>query len=122
MAKKQKKISSEDVLKTAIKGIQEKKGENIVSLDLRNIKNRVCDYFIICDAQSTTQVNAIAHSVEYEVKKKLSETPFHHEGYENSEWILIDYVTVVVHVFQHDIRDFYNIEGLWADAEVKKYK
>lgn len=105
----------------AVKGILEKKGKNITCLNLKNIPNSVCDYFIICEGDSTTQVDAIAHSVEEEIKKATGEKPYHSEGFENSEWILIDYVTVVVHVFQKHIREFYNLESLWADAEVQEF-
>jgi len=104
----------------AIQGILEKKGTNILSLNLTKVHNSVADYFIICEAESNTQVDAIARSVEDEVKKVIGENPFHTEGFENAEWILIDYVTVVVHVFQKQIRTFYNLEALWADAESKK--
>jgi ribosome-associated protein len=102
----------------AVEGILEKKGKNISILDLTGIHNRVCDYFIICQADSTTQVNALAGSVQEIVKKRTGENAYRAEGFENSEWILIDYVTVVVHVFQSQVRDFYNLESLWADAEV----
>ena len=101
-----------------VEGILEVKGRNISILDLRDIHNRVCDYFIICQADSNTQVNAIAGSVEEMVKKATGERPYRKEGFENSEWILVDYVTVVVHVFQTEVRNFYNLESLWADAEV----
>lgn len=104
----------------AVEGVLEVKGKNISVLDLKNIHNRVCDYYIVCQADSSTQVNAIAGSVEEMVKKRLGERPYHTEGFQNSEWILVDYVTVVVHVFQSHIREFYNLEGLWADAEVTK--
>jgi ribosome-associated protein len=83
-----------------------------------NIHNRVCDFFIICQADSNTQVNAIAGSVEEMVKKQTGERPYRKEGFENAEWILVDYVTVVVHIFQTEVRNFYNLESLWADAEV----
>jgi ribosome-associated protein len=101
-----------------VEGILEVKGRNISVLDLRDIHNRVCDYFIICQADSNTQVNAIAGSVAEIVKKRTGERPYRSEGFENSEWILVDYVTVVVHIFQTQIRNFYNLESLWADAEV----
>jgi ribosome-associated protein len=101
-----------------VEGILEVKGRNISVLDLRGIHNRVCDYFIICQADSNTQVNAIAGSVSEIVKKRTGERPYRSEGFENSEWILVDYVTVVVHIFQTQIRNFYNLESLWADAEV----
>lgn len=103
---------------TIVEGILEVKGRNISILNLKDIHNRVCDYFIICQADSNTQVNAIAGSVEEMVKKKLGERPYRKEGFENSEWILVDYVTVVVHIFQTEVRNFYNLESLWADAEV----
>jgi ribosome-associated protein len=86
-------------------------------MNLQSIHNRVCDYFIICQADSNTQVNAIAESIQETVKKMTGDKPYRSEGFENSEWILIDYVTVVVHVFQSHIRNFYNLESLWADAE-----
>jgi len=104
----------------AVEGVLEVKGKNICILDLKNIHNRVCDYYIICQADSSTQVNAIAGSIEEIVKKRIGERPYHTEGFQNSEWILVDYVTVVVHVFQSHIREFYNLEALWADAEVTK--
>lgn len=112
-----KKDEKRALVNTIIEGILDKKGKNIVCLDLRNIENRVSDYFIITEAESTTQVNAIADSIEDSVKKKLKYNPFHSEGFQNSEWILIDYVDVVVHVFQSEIRNHYNLESLWADAE-----
>jgi len=101
-----------------VEGILEVKGRNISVLNLKSIYNRVCDYFIICQADSNTQVNAIAGSVEEMVKKKTGERPYRKEGFENAEWILVDYVTVVVHIFQTEVRNFYNLESLWADAEV----
>ena len=101
-----------------VEGILEVKGRNISVLNLKDIHNRVCDYFIICQADSNTQVNAIAGSVEEMVKKIIGERPYRKEGFENSEWILVDYVTVVVHIFQTEVRNFYNLESLWADAEV----
>jgi ribosome-associated protein len=103
-----------------IKGIQEKKGKEIVCLDLRKIHNAVCDFFIICHGDSTTQVEAIADSIEHETHKELQEKPWHKEGYENAEWILMDYVSVVAHVFHKDSREFYDLENLWADAKVNK--
>lgn len=102
----------------AVEGILELKGRNITIMNLKNIQNRVCDYYIICQADSNTQVNAIAGSVEEIIKKKTGEKPYRSEGFQNSEWILVDYVTVVVHIFQTHIRNFYNLESLWADAEI----
>ncbi|HWY37576.1 MAG TPA: ribosome silencing factor, partial [Bacteroidia bacterium] len=101
-------------------GLEERKAKNIVVLDLFKINNRSFDYFVIADADSSTHVESIASSVEEEVKKKTGERPYHSEGWQNAEWILLDYVNVVVHVFQKPIRDFYNIEDLWADAEMQK--
>lgn len=100
-----------------VAGILEKKGQNIKVLDLRNIENAVCDYFIICEGNSNTQVDAIADSVEGTVKKNLNQRPYRSEGWENALWILIDYVNVVVHVFEKETRYFYNLESLWADAK-----
>ncbi len=114
------KDTIQQLVDAAVEGILEVKGRNITILNLEKINNRVCDYYIICQADSSTQVNAIAGSVETIVKKKVSERPYHTEGFQNSEWILVDYVTVVVHVFQSHIRDYFNLEGLWADAEVTK--
>lgn len=113
-----KKDANQLLVDAAIEGILEVKGKEISILDLRGISNRVCDYYIICQADSSTQVNAIANSVEVMVKKRIGERPYHTEGFQNSEWILVDYVTVVVHVFQSEVREFYNLESLWADAEV----
>jgi ribosome-associated protein len=112
------KDSAAILAESVIKGIQEKKGKEIVCLDLRKIDNAICDYFIICHGDSNTQVDAIADSIDDEVKKELGEDPWHSEGFENAEWILLDYVDVVVHVFQKHIRDFYKLEKLWGDAEI----
>lgn len=126
--KKNKPVTSKSVVKdanqllvdAAVEGILEVKGRNISILDLRKIRNRVCDYYLICQADSNTQVKAIADSVEVLVKKQVGEKPYHSEGFQNSEWILVDYVTVVIHIFQSHIREFYNLEALWADAEIKE--
>ena len=117
---KVKKDANQLLVDAVVEGILEVKGRDIAILDLRGINNRVCDYYVICQADSSTQVNAIAGSVEMMVKKRINEKPYHTEGFQNSEWILVDYVTVVVHVFQSEVRDFYNLESLWADAEVTK--
>jgi ribosome-associated protein len=116
MAKKQ--ASVDDLISVIIKGIDDVKGENILLLDLREIENTVCDYFIICSGNSNTQVNAISGSVQKVVSKALKDKPWHIEGQGNSEWILMDYVNVVVHVFQKHVRDFYDIESLWGDAKI----
>lgn len=99
-----------------IHGIQEKKGKDITLLDLRGIHDRVADFFVVCQAESTTQVKAIADAVEEEVKKSLQERPLSIEGRENAQWILLDYGDVVAHIFQPQAREFYAIEELWNDA------
>ena len=104
------------LFKTAIHAIQEKKGEKIVSLDLKKIPEAVTDFFIICEATNTSQLKAIADSVEYEIKTKCGESPFKHEGHQGEQWILIDYVDLVVHVMLEDARKFYKIEEMWSDA------
>ena len=105
------------LLTQIIKGMEDVKGNDIQILDLREIENTVCDYFVICNGTSNTQVNAIVSSVQKGVSKSLKDKPWHVEGTENAEWVLIDYVNVVVHVFQKHIREFYDIEGLWGDAK-----
>lgn len=112
--------SVELLLNSVIKGIEEKKGKNIQVFDLRPTGHSVCDFFVICNADSGTQVDAIAYSVEHEVKKATGLSPWHSEGFENKEWILVDYVDVVVHVFQTQVREFYKLEKLWADAIVRE--
>lgn len=106
----------------AIHGMQEKKGNEIVRLDLRNILSSVSDYFVICHADSATQVRAIANSVEEEIFKATQQEPWRKEGLEYSEWILLDYIDVVIHIFRTDKREFYGVEDLWGDAEIKFYK
>ena len=104
----------------AIDGIRDKKGKEILSFDLRSINTTIADFFVVCHAESTTQVEAIARSVEEYIYKLRGEYPWHSEGTVNSEWILLDYVSMVVHIFREDRRRFYNLERLWADAEVLK--
>lgn len=112
-----KKINNDDLLASIIKGIEEVKGENINILDLREIDNTPCDYFVVCEGKSNTQVNSIASSIQKIVSKELHDKPWHVEGQENAEWILMDYVNIVVHVFQKEVREFYRIENLWGDAK-----
>ncbi len=112
-----KEIGTDQLITQIIKGIEEVKGNDINILDLREIENTVCSYFVICNGTSNTQVNAIVNSIQKTVSKELKDKPWHVEGSENAEWILIDYVNVVVHVFQKHIREFYDIEGLWGDAK-----
>lgn len=101
-----------------VDGMQERKAKNITIVNLSGIENSVADFFVICEADSKIHVEAIADSVDEIVQKETGERPFHAEGYENAEWILIDYINVVAHVFQKETRDYYNLEGLWADAEI----
>jgi ribosome-associated protein len=110
--------STDDLIAVIIKGIDEVKGEDIQLLDLREIENTVCDYFIICSGNSNTQVNAISGSIQKMVSKELKDKPWHIEGQTNAEWVLMDYVHVVVHVFQKQVRDYYDIESLWGDAKI----
>ncbi len=104
------------IFKTVIYAIQEKKGEKIISLDLRKIPEAVADFFIICEATNNTQLKAIADSVEFEIKKTCGELPYKHEGRQGEQWILIDYVNVVVHVMLPETRKFYALEEMWSDA------
>lgn len=116
MAKKEKSI--DQLITKIVEGIEEVKGQQIDILDLRDLENTVCDYFIICNGTSNTQVAAIVNSVQKVVSKAIQEKPWHVEGMENQEWVLMDYINVVVHVFQKQIREFYDIESLWGDAKI----
>lgn len=111
---------AENLRDLIIDGMQEKKAKEIVSIDLRSLKNSVADFFVVCHADSKTHTDAIARSVEEYVSKKIGEEPFHKEGMGTSEWVLLDYLNVVVHIFQKEKRDYYGIERLWADAEIKQ--
>lgn len=111
------KPNADLLISTILSGIEDVKGQQINILDLREIDNTVCDYFIICEGTSNTQVNAIVNSIQKKVGKELKDKPWHVEGTDNAEWVLIDYVNVVVHVFQKHIREFYDIESLWGDAK-----
>lgn len=112
-----KEVSSNELISNIIAGIEKVKGTDITLMDLRGIENSVCDYFILCNGSSNTQVNAIAGSVQRVVSQADGHIkPWHVEGESNAEWILIDYVDVVVHIFQKRIREHYDIEGLWGDA------
>jgi ribosome-associated protein len=110
------------IFKAIIKAIQEKKGEEIISIDLRKIPEAVADFFIICEAASTTQVKAIADSVEEEVRKNCDELPYKHEGRQTYQWVLIDYVNVVVHVMLPENRRFYKLEDMWSDAPQENHQ
>jgi len=108
------------LLKSIIKGIFEKQGHNVLKIDLRKLENRIADYFVICHGTSVTQVDSICDSVEITVQKKSGEKPLHIEGRENSNWVLVDYGNVIVHIFLEEYRNFYSLESLWADAEIEK--
>ncbi len=109
--------SADQLITAILGGIEDVKGKDIKILDLRELENTVCDYFIICEGTSNTQVNAIVNSVQKKVSKELKDHPWHVEGSDNAEWVLLDYVNVVVHVFQKHIRQYYDIESLWGDAK-----
>jgi ribosome-associated protein len=111
------KTNADQLITTIIGGIEEVKGKEITILDLREIENTVCDYFIICEGTSNTQVNAIVNSIQKQVSKNTKDKPWHIEGTDNAEWVLLDYINVVVHVFQKHIREYYDIESLWGDAK-----
>ena len=113
------KIENTDRLIAAIvDALENIKGENIRILDLRDIENAVCKYFIVCSGGSNTQVNALAGSVQKQVRKSLREKPFQVEGTETAEWVLLDYIDIVVHIFQKSVREYYDIESLWGDAKL----
>ena len=110
------------IYKTIIRAIQDKKGEDIVSLDLRKIPEAVADFFIICQANSQPQIRAIADHVEEQVKKVCGEMPYHHEGKQTLQWVLIDYVNIVVHIMLPESRKFYKLEEMWSDAAMEDHK
>jgi len=109
------------IFKTIIRAIQEKKAENLVSLDLRKIPEAVADFFIICEATNQPQIRAISDSIEAEVKAHCDETPYHNEGKHNLQWVLIDYVNIVVHVMLSETRKFYRLEEMWSDAPLDEF-
>jgi ribosome-associated protein len=120
MAKKKPKADSEKLSKAIVNGMQEIKALDIVVMDLREIKNAVADFFVICSGNSDKQLSAIADSIDKEVFKKLKENPWHTEGKNNKEWLILDYITVVAHVFKKEHRKFYSLEKLWGDAQITK--
>lgn len=109
------------LFKSIINAIHEKKGEHIISLDLRKIPEAVADFFIICEAGSTTQVKAIADFVEHHTKKTVNEIPYRKEGHHAGQWVLIDFINVVVHIMQPETRRFYKLEEMWSDAESEEH-
>jgi ribosome-associated protein len=116
--KKETKANSEKLSQAIVKGMQEKKAIDIVILDLRKVKNAVADFFVICSGNSDKQLDAIADSIDQEVYKAVKENPWHSEGKNNKEWMLLDYINVVAHVFKKDRRQFFALEKLWGDAEI----
>lgn len=115
-------VGEEKLIENIIEGIKDKKGKEILSIDLRSLDNASCRYFIICHGDSNTQVSAIANWVEHILEDKLNERVIRKQGFENAHWILLDYVDIVVHVFQKEFREFYNLEGLWADGNLRKFE
>jgi len=113
---------SSKIFKTIIQAIQDKKGENILSLDLKKINEATSDFFIICEASNTTQLKAIADFIEYEVKTKCEEMPYKSEGKQAAQWLLIDYINIVVHVMHPEARRFYQLEEMWSDADIKMHE
>ena len=116
MAKKTDGVNN--LIKKIVDGISDVKGQNIKMIDLRKIENRICDFYIICSGSSNIHVSAILESVKKKISKSLKEKPSHTEGEENAEWILLDYINVVVHIFQEKVREFYKIEELWGDCKI----
>lgn len=104
------------IYKTIINALEEKKAEHIVSLDLRKIPEAIADFFIVCEATSTTQVKAIGDFIEYHVREEIGETPYRHEGHQSAQWVIVDYVNIVVHIMQPETRKFYRLEEMWSDA------
>ncbi|MEX0274786.1 MAG: ribosome silencing factor [Flavobacteriaceae bacterium] len=111
------KASTDELISYILEGIEEVKGQDIILMDLREIENTVCEYFVLCNGTSNTHVNAIVGSIQKTVSRASKDKPWHVEGTENAEWVLLDYVNIVVHVFQKHVREFYDIEGLWGDAK-----
>ena len=120
MSKEQELISTELLLGNILEGIRKVKGKEIVNIDLEGLENRICSYFVICHGDSNTHVNAIADSVDRELKEKAGLSTLHAEGHGNAQWVLMDYGPVVVHVFQKEYRDFYRLEELWADGKTER--
>ncbi|GAB3991760.1 ribosome silencing factor [Spirosoma daeguense] len=115
---KKEEFTIEQIRDLVVRGMQEKKAQDIVVMDMRQVKNAICDYFVICSGNSDTQIDAIGTSIEEEVYKVSKQNPWHREGKLNREWILLDYVDVVAHIFKKDRRAFYDLEQLWGDAEI----
>lgn len=115
-------FTSEQLIETIVEAMQDKKAENILSLDLRNTGSSVADHFIICHGNSNIQVQAIAAGIERDTREALKEKPWKREGLQNAQWIILDYVNIVVHIFYQETREFYKIEELWGDAIIKTHE
>ncbi len=124
MTKKKNTIAPDDetLVDVIIEAIREKKGQNILKIDLKEVNNSICDYFIICEGESNTQVNALADNIDKQTSVNLQTSPHHVEGRENAQWILLDFFSVVVHVFQKEQRHFYKLEDLWSDGKMELIK
>ncbi|HLT80122.1 MAG TPA: ribosome silencing factor [Cyclobacteriaceae bacterium] len=122
MTGKKGSIDSVELSRVIVSGMQEKKALDIVVLDLRKLKNAIADFFVICSGSSDKQIDAIADSIDEQVYRVLQENPWHTEGKNNKEWMLLDYITVVAHVFRKDRREYYALEKLWGDAEITEVK
>jgi ribosome-associated protein len=117
---KKRSDGDEILLNCVVKGIYNKKGLDVLKIDLRRLENRITDYFVICHGTSVTQVDSICNSVEETARKETGEKPMHIEGLENCFWVLLDYGNVVVHIFLEKYRNFYSLESLWADAAIEQ--
>ncbi len=118
MKEVKKNVSSDELCTYIVQGMQEKKAHNIVIIDLKSIANAIADFFVICSGNSDTQIDSIARSIEETVNKACDDKPWSLEGRTNKEWILLDYASVVAHVFKHDRRSYYSLEELWGDAKI----
>lgn len=119
MIKTPKVVENEQIVKKIVEGIQERKGKGIVVVDMLRLKESPCTYFVICEGDSSVHVNAVATSILDYVNEQISVKPFATDGFENSEWIAMDYGQIIVHVFQRETRQFYDLEHLWADADLR---
>ncbi len=120
MGEKTNPAPSELLSDVVVRGMQEKKASDITVMDLRDVKNAIADFFVICSGNSDTQLDAIAESIDKEVSEKLHQNPWHREGTQNKEWVLLDYVDVVAHIFKPDKRKYFGLENLWGDAAIHK--
>lgn len=120
MTKQTKVIGNEQIVTKIVEGIQERKGKEIVVVNMNKLKEAPCSYFIICEGDSNVHVNAVAMSIKEYVQQQIDVKPYATDGFENSEWIAMDYGQIIVHVFQRHVRQFYDIEHLWADADLQQ--